>query len=414
MFLRLPWPPLLVSATVVLSAGWAVQPVRDAGTLGDVAEAFLVRPIGYVALAPLSGVLDMLTLLSVRQHIAFVLGALVCFVVWRGLRAWLAHRGWRRHAVSAAVFIGALVVTYAAVAALPRPMARLEAADAHILRIDFHSHTSASHDGRSGWTAERNREWHHDAGYDVAYVTDHATVAAAEQGMAANPAIASEGVTLLQGIEATWTGEHVVILGAERMYKGLLTQNKRDVDEQAVRLASLLPGREPVLVWNHPRDLTRLPVAENPGTPGVRAIEVVNGAPDGMDAVRPKRARIVALAESRNIAMTVGSDNHGWGRATPGWTLMRILGWRAMPPDSLGSSIEGVFREGGQRSTRAIERRVADPGGSSLALAMTVVAAPARMLTTISNDERVAWLIWIWAVYGLIRWGPPGWRRRSS
>lgn len=408
---RIPWTPLLISVAVLLSGGFAVQPVRDVASLADVAEAFLVRPGAYVALAPLSNVLDTLTLLSVRQHIALALGIIVVFLLSRGIAALLVRPRLplRSDAIAAGVLVLAIVLAYVAAPMLPRPMANLEASDAHVLRVDFHSHTSASHDGRGGWSAGRNRAWHSAAGYDVAYVTDHATVVEAEKGMAANPNPATEGVTLLQAIEVTWTGEHVAILGAQRMYKGLLTPNLRDVDEQSLHLASLLPGREPVVIWNHPRQLNRLPIASGPGSVGVRAIEIVNGAPDGMDEVRPKRAQIAALAESRNVALTGGSDNHGWGRTAPAWTLMRIVGWRGMQGDSLAFNIERVFREGGFRSTRVVERRVADPGSSKLQLFATVFTVPARMLTTLSNDERFAWLLWTWGIFALLRW-----RRRSS
>src|SRR5205814_10341130 len=91
-----------------------------------------------------------------------------------------------------------------------------------------HSHTSASHDGRPGWSVEDNRAWHRDGGYDVAFITDHWTVAAAEQGVARNSYPAGDAVTLLQGIEVSWTGEHVNILGAQRRYKGILTDRSEE------------------------------------------------------------------------------------------------------------------------------------------------------------------------------------------
>src|SRR5437764_10613241 len=52
------------------------------------------------------------------------------------------------------------------------------------------------------------------------------------------------------------------------------------------------------------------------------------------------RQRIVHIADSLNLALVTGSDNHGWGRAAPGWTLMRIPGWRGMSTDSLSRRIE--------------------------------------------------------------------------
>lgn len=407
---RAPWTPIAISAAVLLAAGFAVQPVREATMLTDSAESFLVKPFGYVAMAPLSNVLDMLTLMSAKQHIAMVLGLLVLFVGWRTVLLLRNRPSVRAHLRAGVAFLFAVLATYAAVAALPRPMARLEVNNASVLRIDFHSHTSASHDGRAGFSAERNRAWHRRAGFDAAFIADHASVGGAEEAMAGNPAPGSDGVTLLQSMETTWNGEHVGILGAQRAYKGLTTETLRDVDEQALALASLLSGREPVLVWHHPRRLNLIPAASGAGNPGVRAIEVVNGAPDGLDETRSKRSEIVSLAERGNLAIVSGTDNHGWGYAAPAWTLMILPNWRAMDAERLHREIENDIRGGGFRSTRVIERRVADPGDSQVWLAATVFAAPARMLTTISTDELVAWLAWTWLIWGAIVWN----RRRKA
>jgi hypothetical protein len=395
--ITIPWTPLAVTAVVLLSSAFAVQPVRDAATLADVAEAYLVRPVSYVALAPLSNVLDTLTLLSVRQHIALVVGLIVLFSAWRIVRSVRGTSSGRSHLLASLSLIVALLLAYVAAALLPRPMASLVSDNANILIADFHSHTSTSHDVRGGWSAERNRAWHRAGGYDLAYVTDHGGVAGAERGMANNPNPAADGVTLLQGIEATWSGEHVTILNAERTYKGLLTANLRDVDEQAFRLASLIGGREPVVIWNHARDLSKLP-PNAPDAPGVRAIELVNGSPPGMDAIRPKRDAILALATRHNLALTAGSDNHGWGRTAPAWTLLRVFGWRGSQGDALALEIERALRVSGIRGTRVVERRVADPGGRSMGMALTIFAVPLRMLTTLSNEERVVWIVWIWIV----------------
>ena len=395
---------MAVTLAVLLSGGFAVQPTRDAATLSDVAEVHLVRPLGYVAMAPISNVLDMLTLLSTRQHIALFVGVVVLFTLARLIRSWRAGSNWRRHLLATGALLGTVVVVYVAAVLLPRPMAYLAARDSNILRVDFHSHTSASRDARRGFGVEQNRAWHRDGGYDAVYVTDHATVTAAEKGLADNPPAGLENPVILQGIEATWTGEHVSILNAQRVYKGLLTENLRDVDEQGLQMSSVLTGREPVVIWNHPRDINRLTPATGPRSAGVRAIEIVNGSPPGMDKVRPKRAQLVALAERHNLALTGGSDNHGWGRTAPTWTLMRPVNWRGSDGDALGLRIERVLREGGIRGTRVVERVGADPGSSMIALALTVGAAPLTMLTTLSNDERVLWVIWTWAIVAAAWW----------
>jgi hypothetical protein len=83
---------------------------------------------------------------------------------------------------------------------------------------------------------------------------------------------------------------------------------------------------------------------------------------------------------------------------------MRIFGWRGMNADSLDQQIERVVRESGARGTRVVERRVADPGSGNTALALTVLSVPLRMLTTLSNDERVVWLIWTWLIAAASWW----------
>jgi hypothetical protein len=401
---RIPWTSLIISVLVIASGGLAVQPVRDATTLSDAAEAYLVRPLGYVAMAPVSAVLDMLTLLSAEQHIAIVVGAMVVFA---GVRALRLRAGWRAHLMASVLLVVGILAMYAVAALLPRPMAALVSDNANMVHVDFHTHTSASPDARRSASVERNRAWHRAAGYGVAYVADHASVAGAAQGMASNPSPAAAGVTLLPSIEVTWNAEHVGILGAERTYKGLLTPNLRDVDPQGLQLASLVPGREPVVIWHHPRQMNRLPITREPRSAGVRAIELVNGSPSDITGLRSKRAEIVALAERQNIPLVSGSDNHGWGRTAPAWTILRILDWRGMQSDALALQIEQALRQSGFRGTRVIERRVAHPG-SMLELWLTVFIAPWRMLTTISNDERIVWLLWTWALWGAT-WA---WRRR--
>jgi hypothetical protein len=68
-----------------------------------------------------------------------------------------------------------------------------------------------------------------------------------------------------------------------------------------------------------------------------------------------------------------------------------------MTSDSLARRIEEVLRVGRRESTRNVERLVA--GGSSpigLAFAAPVIAL--RMFTTLSADERVMWIVWVWVI----------------
>jgi hypothetical protein len=393
---RIAWFPVGVTLLVILTALFAVSPVRDAVTLGEVGEARLSVSAGYTAIAPLSAVLDTITLLTVAQHIALLLWVILVYVAWRVSRPRGATMP-LREARNAAFLLGGILVTYAAVALLPRPMAALATSDDTVLSIDFHAHTKYSHDGRPGWTEDDVRNWHHAAGYDVAYITDHRSFEGAERGIASNPGQAGEGTMLLQGLEAFFRGEHVNVLDAGRRFKGITTPDLKDVDEQSLSIAAVIPATTPVIIETLPGNLARIPVTTTQGATGVAAIEIVDGSPRGLSQTRRERARIVRIADSLNLALVVGSDNHGWGRAAPGWTLMRIPGWRGMTTDSLSRRIEGVLGIGRREATRNVERRIAG-GSTPIALAFAAPAIVLRMLTTLSPDERVMWIVWVWAI----------------
>jgi hypothetical protein len=213
--------------------------------------------------------------------------------------------------------------------------------------------------------------------------------------VAANPGQVGQGTVLLQGLEAFYRGEHVNILNAGRRYKGLTTADLKDVDEQSLMMASLLVQTAPVLIETMPGNLSKVAAAA-PGKPGMSAIEIVDGSPRGLTQTRRDHDRIVQLADSVNLALVTGSDNHGWGRAAPGWTLLRVPGWRGMRPDSLTRIIEDVLRVGRRQGTRPVERTVAGVSAADVAFALPVITW--RMFTTLSPDERVAWMIWTWGV----------------
>ena len=417
LFRRVPWTAVVITILVLLSASFAVEPLRDAATLQTVPEARLDLSPGYIALAPVSSVLDTLTLFGLRQHVALLVSLLVLYLA---NRAWRIDRTRRAMLPSAhappravprvsgllrelgllALFLVAIVVAYAAALVLPRPTAAIVLADPELyLAADFHSHTQYSHDGRPGWSAEDVRAWHRAAGFDMAYISDHRTVEGAERGIADNPRQAGQGTMLLQALEVGYRGEHVNVLGAGRVYKGLTTADNRDIDERALTLASLLGGREPILIETLPGHPAQIPFAGGEGGVGVRAIEVIDGSPRGLDQTRLQRSRILHLADSANLAIVAGSDNHGWGMTAPGWTLLRIPGWRGMGTDSLAFAVERALRVG-RGATRVVERRVAGELNESnlLELALTLPSTTWRMWTTLSSDERVMWLVWVWTL----------------
>ncbi|MES2176215.1 MAG: hypothetical protein V4550_00010 [Gemmatimonadota bacterium] len=392
-----------VAAVVLLSALLPLAPVRDAATLGLVPEVTLHRPMAYVAMAPVSNVLDVLTLFTVRQHIALLLTIIVCYGIWwwragrLTLRALPPTRRALREIARLGVGLVVWLAVYLGVTIMPRPMAQLEPAS-DIVAVDFHAHTKYSHDGRSDWTAEDVRAWHRDAGFAVAYITDHRTFEGARAGWANNPQTAGTGTTLLPGIEVVWRGEHVNVLDADRMYQGILTDDLRDIDEKALAMASVLPKNEPVVIETLPGNPDKALAADGSGTAGIRAIELIDGSPRGLGQTRRERASIVHRADSLNLALVAGSDHHGWGHTAAGWTLISLTDWRGMGPEDLSVQISRIFRAGGRGSTRVVERVIADTDGP-IALPFTVPLVAWKMFRTLSGDERIVWLAWLAMLY---------------
>ena len=408
---------LAIIALLALSAAWAIDPIRDAATGGNVPQATLDRSAGYLLIAPISAILDTITLLSVRQHVALVVTLVLGWAVWW----WWSRRdidlaiapGRRAVRIVARVGIAlvGLIGLYAIAVMVPRPMAALRTEGPAILAIDFHAHTRHSHDGRWNWEAEDVRRWHRKAGFDVAYISDHRTFEGAREGWANNPTQAGTETLLLPAIEAVWQGEHVNILDADRMYRGILDAPLRDVDTEALRLASLVPGNEPVLIETIPGDLSKVVPAKGHGTAGVRAIELIDGSPRGLAQGRQQRARILDIADSANLALVAGSDHHGWGHAASGWTLMILSNWRAAPPEEVSRAIAATLRAGGRGSTKVVERYVANTDRAAL-VPLTVPLVLWGMLRTLSVDERIVWFAWIAAL--LLLWRVRGMRRRRA
>ena len=394
----------MVGALTLLVLGTAfrpLDPIRDAVNGGLVIDARLERSLGYTVVGPLSGLLDAMTLFTVGQIIAFTLWSLGLYAVARFVRRRHAAVSIGREAFYAVSAFVALLLVYAAAAVLPRPMAQLIITRSDVIAVDFHTHTGYSHDGRPGWSAADVRDWHAAAGYNAAYITDHATFDGVKDALPLDTTVAGQGFTLLPGLEAFYHGEHVNILNAGVRFKGTTTADMRTVDDQALLMASQFPGLEPVLIETIPGDLSMMIPAPGPGAPGVRAIEIVDGSPRGMSQARRSHDLIVHLADSLNLALVAGSDNHGWGKTAPGWTLIRVPEWRGLGPDVLAKEIERVIRQAGRAGTHVVERTTA--GARPIDVAVTLPAVLWTVMRTLSSGERFAWLVWIWGAWLIAR-----------
>ncbi len=382
--------------TVLVLAAWplALSPLIDLETSGPAAGAHLSLGFGFLVLAPVCDVLDALTLLGVAQNLALILGLIALYAVWRVLRGCRHGARAGRELRLSLRALGGLVAIYGIGILAPRPMAKLVLDDPDAVAVDVHSHTSFSHDGRPGFTPRANRAWHRAAGFDVAYITDHKSYDGAAEGMRSNPAHAGDGLVTLSGIEFIEHGVHVLALGATER-----TDVWLHVDPRRVPPSHLPPNfRESLLIQTIPDDLSRLPAPDGEGRHGVLGIELSDGAPRGIQQGQRDHGRIARIADSLNLAVVAGSNNHGWGRTAIAWSVLRIPGWRALTPDSLGIVIENRIRGERRHAVRIVARRSPDPGRSLALLADTLPAVAWNMLLTMSPLERGSWIAWAWII----------------
>lgn len=391
-------------------------PVRDpvvSALTGDaVPGVALELSLGYLAVAPALGLLDYLTVLTVPQHVTVLVSIFVAFGAWRVVRTRRPRGLPLRLLIETGALAGFLVALggfYGFGVLGPRPMAKLVVDDPDVVVVDFHSHTSASHDGRWDFDAERNRDWHRGAGFHVAYVTDHDSIAPAYRAFERNPVRTGDGTVLLPGREVVYAGHHVIVLGGvdPRMGGGEWLPDPGapsgphpiEGDERPARWCEGWP----VLIQTIPNDLSRVPVpACSPAGGGVEAIQLIDGDPRGLAQSALEFDRILAIADSLDIVLVSASNLHGWGSTAASWNLMRIEGWRDMTPGEVGAVIEDMVRHGGRDAVEVVAyRRPAIGTAGGMAMLGASVSLPAQFIGSRSRAERLSWLFWIAAVLGV-------------
>ena len=394
------WFPLLITALVVGTSFMAQVPLRDAVTHGDVSGMRLAISREFAILAPFCTLLDMQTVLTVPQHIAVLVTLLLGYVTWRAVTFMrgTTYPVWRYEfaGLATTVLLAPFMVLLVNVI-FPRPMSQLEVDDPDLVVVDVHAHTASSHDARPHWTQDRVRRWHAESGFDVAYITDHKRFGGAMDALLSNPAKAGDGVVLFSGLELRSGGQHVNVLSMTLAESTYIVNG-----DHLVKGIRLQDGRAPIIVQTIP---FTMPMFAGPGQdslPRTMALELNDGAPKGLTFGLKRHAELLRLADSLNLALVAGSDNHGWGNTASGWTLIRVPGWRELTPNELAVKLEAVLATG-RNATQVVERRtpllLTVP---QLALTVPIMfISAARGLTP---PERVSWVAWGWTVL-LVRLG---------
>lgn len=377
-----------------MTAAFSLPPVVDLAQPHSPAAASLKTPLLYDILAPVSNILDTLTLLSPVQYWAtFALCAVVFFApgIARDLRRPRSF-SLASTIISSLRFMGGTVAVIGIMLVVWRPMASLSLQDPDLIAVDFHSHTSASHDGRSDFDAERNREWHQSSGFNAAYVTDHRTFDGALSAAERNPSLAGAGTTLLPGVELRDADQHPILLGVDPVRMKI-----RSPDWQKAAVEADGGPVPPILILTMPGNIARVPIGEISGAIRLAGVEASDGAPRGMAQTERDRKGILALADKLHLALVAGSDNHGWGRAAPAWSVLRIPGWRGMTPGSLDIAIRATILARVPGTTEIIARRTAASPSGKVETALSGVAVGLSMLRTMNLRDRASWILWSWA-----------------
>ncbi len=391
---RYRWP-LVITATLVMTAVFSLPPLVELTRPDASVTASLRTPLAYDAFAPVSNVLDALTLLSPAQYWAtFALCAALFLGLWihrcARSRARFVATSFLRAAVC---FLGGTLAVIGFMLIATRPMASLALADRDLIAVDFHSHTEASHDGRPGFSPEKNREWHSSSGFDAAYVTDHMTFDGALTGAARNPTRSGDATVLLPGVELRDGDEHPILIGVDPRRMRITSPDWKGAAVEAD--GGPVP---PMLLLSMPGNILRIPLSETAGPVRLAGVEVSDGSPRGMAQAARDRDGILALAANLHLAIVSASDNHGWGRTAPAWSVLRIPGWRGMTPTELDIAIRRTIMTRGSQAIGVIARRTAGPPQNAVATAAGGIAVALVMLRTMSLPDRFSWVLWSWGL----------------
>jgi hypothetical protein len=335
-------------------------------------------------------------MLSLSRLEGFVLGMALLFVAWRAGRAIarrrLSVRAELRALVGAvvllALFVGGGLLSH-------RPMLRLEGTGPDLAAVDFHSHTSASHDVRGstvvGYDTRKNLEWHDRAGFDAVFITDHNTT----RGLVP----VDVPVALCRGREVSAWRAHIVLLGGDvdavkgpyrRDWSGLL-QLLADADTlyESLSVASI-----PEYERNHWHRLDSLVKG------GLDGFEIVNASPKANELSRARRDTVIDLARRTGKFVVGVSDHHGWGATSMVWSLVSVPGWE-VEPDRLCWAVMDAL-QAGFPAVQVVERHRLR-ADAWWPLWLTPVGLLWETWRSMGWEMTVAWLAWIWSLWVVAR-----------
>ncbi|HEX2251533.1 MAG TPA: hypothetical protein VHH32_14390 [Gemmatimonadales bacterium] len=357
-------------------------------------------PALYLILSPVFTLWDGISMLSMSRLRGFLIGLILIYLVWRVIRIVKRRhsmRSWPRQVLgelgilvlSLVLLLGFLVIG----ALWHRPMASLAGTLEDERVVDFHSHTSISHDVRGtlmeNFDAETNRRWHTRAGFDVAFITDHNVVSRLE----------TEGETVLcPGIEVSAWRAHIILLG------DTLPVDRGKYNASLAGLLELLAYSErvygslsvaslPEYRRNHWARLDTLVRA------GLDGFEIVNASPKANELTRAERDSVISLARANNLFVVGVSDSHGWGATNMVWNVVPVSA-ASSGAGTCGSVLDQL--RCGFPAAQVVERHRLR-ADAWWPLWLTPIGVVWETWRSMGWGLTIAWLLWIWLVWAVFR-----------
>jgi hypothetical protein len=373
-----------LALTAIMLAAQLMYWLPAVTELGDAtrgaAPVDLTIPILYLLFAPVSNVLDFLTFLTIGRAEALLIGLALLYAGWRYWKG----RGRPLHLASEVKLglkRGLLVLLLAVAAAfLPRPVPYLDLPEQQLV-VDYHSHTSASHDGY--WSVGAADGWHRRQGFDVWFQTEH-NVGPADRRIGGS----------LPGMEVSVYRLHVVALGpGDTINRAPFVRDARS----ALGVFPALHAQNRVAIlslpeyWRNYWETLDAVVAA-----GADGFEIVNCAPKALSFSRVWRESVVETARWHRALVVGASDYHGLGQVTCVWNVVEVS------RDSLLPLLRR--RPNGLSTNRVVARTLAV---TEYPTWLTVIAGPWTIWRTLSLPEAAVWLLLIWWIAARQPYRPP-------
>ncbi len=398
----------------VLASQFAAYPSQVRDIFGAFHPGVCLRyPIVYTVFAPFFQAADALTVLSLDQHIAFLI---FLNLLWFAVRVYIRqgpNHIYKNYFLEFFRWVG-FNLAFAAIAAvvilLPRPMAALQLENPDLLALDFHSHTSHSWDARKGFTPYQNLKWHRRGGFHAAFITDHNVVSGAEDAVKnIFGQHQLEGIIPLRGEEVSLFQSHWVILGN----KELIPNQKYDtgiegihnfIDELSKSSGVFVIASLPEYWLYHWGDLNDF-IGR-----GLAGFEIANSAPIALNFPQSKKQFILDASKTHSLVLTGITDSHGWGSTIYVWNTMEIPGWRSIDRQNLEETVIQTLRQRKPEAVQVWTRVKQEPLELRWGLAVDPLLQIWQGARSLPPNHRAITLLWL----GVFGWALKALKKRKN